>query len=389
MKLLEPGVHFVTGNIAVAEAALIAGCRFYAGYPITPSSDLMHHMARRMIEVGGVFIQAEDEIAAINMVLGASAAGMKAMTATSGPGLSLMEEGLDLGFMLELPAVVVDVQRVGPSTGIPTLGSQGDVMQAIWGSHGDKTRVVIAPSNVQESFDLTIHAFNVAEMLRMPVILLSDEFIAHSYGKLRVPTLDEISIVDRVRADPSKHREPFRVDDAVPPFMEPGRGFRAHYTGLIHDERGYPVIDREVTRKLLNRLVREKVAKYRNQVLRYEIYNPLSIDRAEAIIVAYGSIGSICKAVLRRTDLSRRALLFRPITLWPPPDRELIEAIDKFGASKVIVVEMNCGQYVHHVASWVRDMEVSIRFVEFVPGFYPSINEMYRSISKVMNGGKA
>jgi len=387
MGLLEPGVHFVTGNVAVAEAALIAGCRFYAGYPITPSSDLMHHMARRMIEVGGVFIQAEDEIAAINMVLGASAAGMKAMTATSGPGLSLMEEGLDLGFMLELPAVIVDVQRVGPSTGIPTLGSQGDVMQAIWGSHGDKTRVVIAPSNVQEAFDLTIHAFNVAERLRMPVILLSDEFIAHSYGKLRVPTLDEISIVERVRADPTRHREPFRTDNAVPPFMEPGRGFRAHYTGLVHDERGYPVIDREITLKLLNRLVKEKIEKYRDEVLRYELYNPRGIEKSDAVIVAYGSLGSICKAVLRRTDLSKRAVLFRPITLWPPPDKELVKAVEGLGASKVIVAEMNCGQYIHHVASWVRERGIALEFVEFVPGFYPSMKEMYKSIDKVMSRG--
>lgn len=161
-KLLKPGTYFMTGNTAVAEAALIAGCRFFAGYPITPSSDLMEHMARRLPQVGGIFIQGEDEVAAINMVLGASAAGLKAMTATSGPGLSLMEEALGLGFMLELPAVVVDVQRVGPATGIPTLGAQGDVMQAIWGSHGDREVVVYAPSNVQEAFDLTIDAFNTA-----------------------------------------------------------------------------------------------------------------------------------------------------------------------------------------------------------------------------------
>ena len=200
-KLLKPGVYFMEGNIACAEAALIAGCRFYAGYPITPSSEIMHHMARRMPEVGGVFVQMEDEIASIMTALGASAAGVKSMTATSGPGLSLMQESIGLAAMLELPVVIVDVQRAGPSTGIPTLMSQGDVMQCKWGSHGDYEVVAYLPSNPQEFFDMTIEAFNTAEQFRIPVFVLADKVVGQMYGKVRVPDYSEIKIVERTKPE--------------------------------------------------------------------------------------------------------------------------------------------------------------------------------------------
>ncbi len=386
-KLIEPGKHFLTGNVAVAEAALLAGCRFYAGYPITPSSDLMHHIAARMVEVGGVFIQAEDEIAAINMILGASAAGLKAMTATSGPGFSLMEEGLDLGFMLELPAVIVNVQRVGPSTGIPTLGSQGDVMQAIWGSHGDRASVVYAPSNPQECFSFTIEAFNAAETLRMPVFILSDEFVAHSYGKVVVPDHSEIRIVERRRLDESSIGKalPFKVDDTVPPFAEPGKGFRFHYTGLMHDDRGYPVIDKEVTRKLLSRLMR-KIEKHRNALVQYTV---LDEDFAgSTMVVVYGSIYSIARTAYRRDrEFRRRVAVFRPHVLWPMPDRELRSLVKELGIDKVIVVEMNMGQYMYMVRSALLDLGVRVEQLNLTPGFYPSPNELKEMVSKVMERG--
>ncbi len=386
-RLIEPGTHFITGNVAIAEAALLAGCRFYAGYPITPSSDLMHHIAARMVEVGGVFIQAEDEIAAINMVLGASAAGLKAMTATSGPGLSLMEEGLDLGFMLELPAVIVDVQRVGPSTGIPTLGSQGDVMQVIWGSHGDRTTVAYAPSSPQECFDFTIKAFNAAEMLRMPVFVLSDEFVAHSYGKVVVPDHEEIRIIERKKLDGEKPEKlvPYPWNYTVPPFAEPGRGFRFHYTGLVHDDRGYPVIDKEVTKRLLQRLM-GKVEEYRNEIVE------VSLDdedfKGSSMVVAYGSVYRIIKTAYRRDRGFRQSVcIFRPKTLWPPPDVELRDVIKKKGIDRVVVVEMNMGQYVHVVKDVLQGLGVSIALVKLVPGFYPSPKEVKEMITEVIERG--
>ncbi|MEM2732295.1 MAG: 2-oxoacid:acceptor oxidoreductase subunit alpha, partial [Nitrososphaerota archaeon] len=197
LKLLKPGTYFMMGNIACAEAALIAGCEFYAGYPITPSNEIAEHMSRRMPELGRHFIQMEDEIASAVAILGASAAGVKAMTATSGPGFSLMMESIGLAAMLELPCVIVDVQRAGPSTGIPTFVGQGDVMQARWGSHGDYELVAYAPSSVQEFFDLTIEAFNTSELLRIPVIVLADEVVGHMYGKLVVPEYSKINIVNR------------------------------------------------------------------------------------------------------------------------------------------------------------------------------------------------
>ncbi len=383
-KLLKPGTYFMTGNIAVAEAALIAGCRFYAGYPITPSSDLMEHMAKRLPQVGGVFIQGEDEIASINMVLGASAAGLKSMTATSGPGLSLMEEALDLGFMLELPAVIVDVQRVGPSTGIPTLGSQGDVMQAIWGSHGDREVVVYAPSSIQEAFDFTIRAFNTAEELRMPVVLLSDELIGHGYGRLRVPELNEIKIVDRKRAEDPEGYKPFETGEGlVPLFAEPGKGFRLHMTGLVHDERGYPIIDKEVTEKLLTRLLR-KVRDNRDKLVDYEVY-PQDIDRVDAVIVAYGSIASITKLALRYIkERGYNTVLFRPKVLWPMPDKELCRVVEERGAEKVIVVEMNYGQYLHMIKAALVDCPKPCRFVPVTPGFYPSARVLAQEIERVL-----
>ena len=384
-KLLKPGTYFMTGNTAVAEAALIAGCRFFAGYPITPSSDLMEHMARRLPQVGGVFIQGEDEVAAINMVLGASAAGLKAMTATSGPGLSLMEEALGLGFMLELPAVIVDVQRVGPATGIPTLGAQGDVMQVIWGSHGDREVVVYAPSNVQESFNLTIEAFNTAEELRLPVIVLLDELIGHGYGRLRVPNLDEIRIVNRKKASSIEGYAPFKAHVFVPFFAEPGKGFRLHMTGLVHDERGYPVIDKDITEKLLTRLLL-KVRANRDKLVDYEIYSCDSIDRAKVMIVAYGSIASIVKSALKRLKTHGiKAILFRPKVLWPMPDIELCKSIESYDVENVLVIEMNYGQYLHLIKAALLHCPKSYRFVSITPGFYPSPKELSEKVLRVIS----
>ncbi len=382
MKLLPPGYHFLQGNVVIAEAALIAGCRFFAGYPITPSSEIMEHMAKRLPEVGGVFIQAEDEIAAINIALGASAAGLKSMTATSGPGLSLMEEGIGLGFMLELPLVIVDVQRVGPSTGIPTLGAQGDVMQCIWGSHGDRETVVFVPATMQELFDLTIRAFNVAEELRLPVFLLTEELLAHAYGKVRVPDYSEIKIVERRRATDPKSYKPFEAEDLVPLFAEPGKGFRFHMESLVHDERGYPIIDRDATDKLLRRLL-AKVRANRDRLVDYEIYGCNS-GRIDLIVVTFGALTGIVKEVISR--IGRGIVLFRPRTLWPFPDRELAKLIDETRPRRIAVVEMNYGQVVHIVREAVAlsSEKPDVIHIAVTPGFYPSPSQIVESLRDVM-----
>jgi len=387
IPVVKPGVHILRGNEAIARAAIVAGCRFYAGYPITPSSDLMEEMARLLPKVGGVFIQAEDEIAAINMVLGASAAGLKSMTATSGPGLSLMEEALGLGFMLELPAVIVDVMRVGPATGIPTLGSQGDIKQLIWGSHGDRETVVFAPSSVQEAFDLTIEAFNVAEDLRIPVIIASDEFIAHTYSRLKIPNPEDIVIRNRrtVSSDVKEYRPFDNSSTDVPPFAPPGLGFRFHMTGLVHDDRGYPVIDKHVTEALLKRLI-DKVRRRRRELFKFE-YDEKIKEREGVLLIAYGSIASIARLAvekLRRDNIN--VGLLRPKVLWPIDEEALCRIIDS-GYSSIAVIEMNLyGQYDVAVRASISacKSKPKVKFVSVTPGFYPSPTELYVSVKRVI-----
>ena len=383
--LLKPGVYFMSGNVAAAEAALIAGCRFYAGYPITPASPLMEHTARRLPQVGGVFIQAEDEIAAIVMALGASAGGLKSMTATSGPGFSLMQEALGMGFMLELPVVIVDVQRGGPSTGLPTLGSQGDSMQAKWGTHGDYETVIFAPSTPQELFDMVIQAFNTSEMLRTPVVVLTDQFTTHSYGRIRVPPLEEIEIVDRRIAEKREGYLPYAAEDLVPPFAPPGRGYRFHLESLYHDERGYPTMDREKVRGLITRLVR-KVREGAKRLRRYEV---LDTDRADAVIVAYGSVARVAKEVVYRAR--RRGLklgLFRPLILWPFPYEELRGFVEKVGADRVVVIEVNMGQVYHYVREALGP-GIRVELYAETPGFYPAPSPLLSFVEKVVGGGGA
>ena len=238
------GKHFMNGDEACAEGALAAGCTFFGGYPITPSTEIAEHLARRLPEIGGVFIQMEDELGSMAAILGASAAGARSMTATSGPGLSLMMENLGLAVMLELPCVVVDVQRGSPSTGLPTMPGQSDVMQARWGSHGDYEIAAYSPWSAQEMFDLTILAFNMADRYRTPVLILSDEVVGHMIERVVIPPKEQIDLWGRKRPKESTNGrfDPFLVEDAdlVPPMVHAGEGFKVHYTGLTHDERGYP-----------------------------------------------------------------------------------------------------------------------------------------------------
>lgn len=355
-------VLFVQGNEAIAEAAIVAGARFFAGYPITPATEIAEIMAYRMPEVGGVFIQMEDEIASIAAVIGASMAGFKAMTATSGPGFTLMQENIGYAVMVEVPCVVVDVQRGGPSTGLPTLPAQGDVMQARWGTHGDHPIIALSPATVQEAFELTIRAFNISELLRNPVILLSDAVVGHLRERMVVPDEGEIELVDRRKTTlPPDQYKPFRGgEDFVPDYACPGTGYRYHVTSNVHDEEGFPATyNHKVADELIRRL-HKKVDYYRERITYYRSF---SAEDAEVLIIAYGCTARSAKdavMILRKGGL--RVGLLQLQTLWPFP-YELIEEYAK-GARFVVVPEMNMGQIIGEVERAICRRAIGINRVD-------------------------
>ena len=272
-RMILTGKHFMNGDHACAEGAIAAGCRFFGGYPITPSTEIAERLARRLPEVDGVFIQMEDELGSMASILGASAAGVRAMTATSGPGLSLMMENIGLAVMMEIPCVVVDVQRGSPSTGLPTMPGQSDVMQARWGSHGDYAIVAYAPESPQEMFDLTVHSFNIADRYRVPVLLMADEVVGHMVERVVIPSPEEIEICERKRPGSTSGAAvtPFLVEDTdlVPPMIHAGDGYKVHFTGLTHDEQGYPDMSSDTHDKLVRRLI-DKVQQNHNNIIRIE-----------------------------------------------------------------------------------------------------------------------
>ena len=347
------GRHFMNGDEACAEGAIAAGCRFFGGYPITPSTEIAEHLAHRLPEVDGVFVQMEDELASMAVILGASAGGARAMTATSGPGFSLMMENIGLGIMLELPCVVIDVMRGSPSTGLPTMPGQSDVMQARWGSHGDYESVAYTPWSPQEMFDLTIHCFNVADRYRVPVFLLADEVVGHMVERVIIPPAGEIERWERKHAQtpPSDHFEPFRIDDAdlVPPIVHAGEGYHIHYTGLTHDARGYPDMTAATHNELVTRLV-EKVRTNRDQIIRTEGYD---LEDAEILVISYGCTArSARRAVREARQMGIRAGLLRLISLWPFPEEQVASLAER--AKSVIVAEMNLGQVSREVERCIR-----------------------------------
>lgn len=346
-RTLLTGKHFMNGDHACAEGAIAAGCRFFGGYPITPSTEIAERLALRLPEVGGVFIQMEDELASMASILGASAAGSRAMTATSGPGFSLMMENLGLGVMLEIPCLVVDVQRGSPSTGLPTMAGQSDVMQARWGSHGDYEIVAYAPWSPQEMFDLTVLSFNVADRYRVPVLLMADEVVGHMVERVEIPSHDQIERWERKRPKKSPNNrqpdsfKPFLADDAdlVPPMVHAGEGYCIHYTGLTHDERGYPDMSAETHQQLVTRLVK-KVTHNAEQIMRTESYH---LEDARILVIAYGCTARSARRAVRLARQQGIPVgLLRLISLWPFPEkmlREIANTIDTF-----IVAEMNLGQ---------------------------------------------
>jgi 2-oxoglutarate ferredoxin oxidoreductase subunit alpha len=352
-KTILTGKHFMHGDNACAEGAIAAGCRFFGGYPITPSTEIAERLARRLPEVKGVFIQMEDELASMASIIGASAAGMRSMTATSGPGLSLMMENIGLAVMLEIPCVVVDVQRGSPSTGLPTMPGQSDVMQARWGSHGDYEIIAYAPWSPQEIFDLTILSFNMADRYRVPVLLMSDEAVGHMVERVVIPPEDQIERWERKRpkAPPNGRFDPFRVDDEdlVPPMVHAGEGYRIHYTGLTHDEHGYPDMTADTHHSLVTRLI-EKINHNSEDIIRTEEY---FLEDARIVVVSYGCTArSARRAVRQAREQGIPVGFIRLVSLWPFPERlfgELADSVDEF-----IVAEMNLGQMSLEVERIVR-----------------------------------
>jgi 2-oxoglutarate ferredoxin oxidoreductase subunit alpha len=336
----------MSGNEACVEAALLSGVRFYAGYPITPSSEIAELMAARLPKLGGKFIQMEDEIASMAAVIGASLAGVKGMTATSGPGFSLKQENIGYASMTEVPCLIVNVQRGGPSTGLPTLPSQGDVMQARWGTHGDHPIIAISPASVGETFAQTIRAINLSEKFRVPVILLLDEIVGHVTEKVILPDPDEVEIFERVKPTVSPEQfmpyEPTASD--VPPMAVIGEGYRCHVTGLTHDESGFTTSDPKKIDALIRRLHR-KIEGHRDEIIQYSAEY---LDGASIAVLAYGSTArSARRAVLMAREEKIPAGLFRPITLWPFPEQEIFKMAEP--VSHIIVPEMNLGQIAHEV----------------------------------------
>lgn len=334
-------VQLLQGNRAVALGALAVGCRFYAGYPITPSSEIAETMSRELPKAGGVFIQMEDEIASLAAVIGASVGGLKAMTATSGPGFSLMQENLGYAVVAEIPCVIANVMRTGPSTGLPTSPSQGDVMQARWGTHGDHPIIALSPASVRETFDLTVKAFNLSEEYRTPVLLLMDEVVGHMRERVDLPA-SEVSIVNReMPTVPPEWYEPFGHPPSDVPALAPfGEGYRFHITGLLHDARGFPTSRSDEIQPWVERVFR----KLDGNLDKIAMWEEDGLEDARVVVVAYGSTARSARQAIKvaRARYGRKVGLLRLQTLWPFPEEIVERAAD--GAQRLIVVEMNLGQ---------------------------------------------
>lgn len=337
------GSHFMNGDTACAEGALAAGCLYFGGYPITPSTEIAERLASRLPAVGGAYVQMEDELGSIVSVLGASWGGVRAMTATSGPGLSLMLESVGLAVMTETPCVIVNVQRGGPSTGLPTLVAQADIQQARWGTHGDVEAIALAPASCQEMFDLTVRAFNLAERFRHPVFVLSDEAIGHLTERVLIPPANQIRRVSRrtpVR-DNGDRFLPFRADTLtlVPPMPRPGEGFGTHVTSLTHDERGYPATDAQTHDRLVRRLS-EKISSHRAEITQVE---RIDLDDADIAVVTYGSTSRTARrAIGLARELGIRAGILRLVSIWPFAEEEIAALSNQVKA--IVVAELNLGQ---------------------------------------------
>ncbi len=380
-------VVFWSGNEAVAHGAIKAGCRFYAGYPITPSSEIAETMAEELPKVGGVFIQMEDEIGSAAAIIGGSLAGSKSMTATSGPGFSLMQEALGYAIMTETPCVFVNVMRGGPSTGMPTKPAQGDIMQARWGTHGDHAIIALYPSTVREAYLYTIKAFNLAEIYRTPVILLLDEVLGHMRETVHLPDDSEIQIVERLTSADLEEEEifvPFAEEEygeQLPASLVTMGKTKFHVSGLVHDESGFPMAVQETAEKLIRRLV-NKIKIHIDKIVEYEGY---MLEDAENIIVAYGSVARSAKEAIKiaRKDGIKVGLL-RPITIWPIPVNAFRKYLPK--AQNVLVAEMNLGQYVGEVIKFAGK-DTKVRSLNRVGGELITPDEILNELNNILLEG--
>jgi 2-oxoglutarate/2-oxoacid ferredoxin oxidoreductase subunit alpha len=341
------GSHYLDGDHACSEGAIAAGCRFAAGYPITPSTEVVERISQRFPQVGGRFLQFEDELAASIALLGGSWGGAKSLTVTSGPGFSLMMEHIGLAAITETPCVYIDVQRAGPSTGLPTQPAQGDMMQARFGSHGDYRLIALCPNSPQECFDLTLEAFNLAEEYRVPVLVMLDEVVGHMTEKVVIPEADQIKITERrwTSKKPGEYK-PFEpaAGSLVPEMVKAGDGYRIHVTGLTHDERGYPAMNVPAHEKMQLRL-QDKIMKSVEKIVRFDAKDT---DNAEVVVVSYGITSRIAeKAIRMAREQGIKVGSFRLITAWPFPERQIAELSRRVKA--FVVPELNLGQMVLEV----------------------------------------
>lgn len=363
------GSHYIDGDHACAEGAIAAGCRFLAGYPITPSTEVAERIAVRFPKVGGMFIQMEDELASMAAVVGAAWTGTKSMTVTSGPGFSLMMENIGLATMIETPCVVVNVQRGGPSTGLPTLAGQADIMQARWGSHGDYEIIALSPNSPQECFDLTITAFNLAELWRVPVLFMMDECVGHMSEKVDIPSAEDIELVPRkfYKGKKSEYKPyKFNGQAKLQPMVKAGDGYAIHLTGLTHDERGFPLINADAQAKNIHHLV-DKIRKNADKIY---LVDEEQVDEADVIVISYGISSRVAlKAIQSARDEGIKVGILRLITVWPFPEKRIRQLAEKVKC--FVVPEINMGQIslevercaagrartvlVPHAGGWVHD----------------------------------
>lgn len=378
---LAEEIKFLQGNEACALGALAAGVRFFGGYPITPATEIAEVMARELPKVGGVFVQFEDEIASMGAVIGASAAGMKAMTATSGPGFTLKQENIGFAIMVQIPCVVINVMRGGPSTGMPTLPSQSDVMQARWGTHGDHPIIALAPASVRECFDLTVRAVNLSERFRIPVILLSDAMIGHMREKVVIPPREQLLLVERKKPSvPPSEYIPYADDGTgIPPMANLGEGYLFHITSNNYDDEGFPATNDHRIADYRLKGLHNKIERNRAEIIDLEQF---MAEDAEILLFAFGSTARSARgAVKMARQAGIRAGLFRPKTIWPFPYSELEAAAGP--AKHVICVEMNLSQLESEVIRAVCATKAKVHGLHQSNGLLITPQQIYQKISEV------
>lgn len=376
---MKKNIKFYSGAELVAKAAIDAGCRFFGGYPITPSSEIAEFMAKELPKVGGTFIQMEDEIAAMGSIIGASLTGVKSLTATSGPGFSLKQENLGYAYMAEVPCVICNVMRGGPSTGLPTALAQADIMQAKWGTHGDHPVIALTPAYLEEVYELTVKAFNYSEIYRIPVIILLDELIAHLSTAIELPDKDLLVVKNRKgpKVKPEKY---FPYDTAygdIPPMANFFEGYRYHVTGLSHDKTGFPTTDSDLVQADQERHIR-KVNQNKGKIIDFEYYK---MRDADIVIFAYGSTSRAARvAIDKARKLGIKVGMMRLRVIWPLPEAEILKLCSKVKA--IIVPEMNLGQLSNVIEKFAADRTkiVGINHVGGVPIHPKTILEVIKEV---------